>query len=594
MALTPVSWVVGIILIIEVVILGIAGFGTGALACTTGCTPLVTLQQQGFGPAELSMYVAISNPEQAAVTDAYSSGNSLYSTPVTMNLVVITNGTCSGNGGAGWAIGPGRDAGYWWIWITDQNGSQVPFQMANVTTSGSVGYGGAGPTQSWGSTYYYYSISQNSTSASEYCYPASAGFGYQATAGYPGHGYFTTSFDINGKYDDYDILHASFRTDVRYCNGYLGNGNQATQCQLSPTVNPDSYSASSVTATAGYGGGAQGQAYLRSGYAQLFAQQGVAYNGGQLLVPYVTGYAGPNAYTAEFLEGPCMPNPGSVIQSVSVPSSTAGVLTFNVPANLSRFVSPGSCPPPYTANTAQVWLFSPWQAAAVIWKQIVDISPNSAPGIPTLTGSDLSGHNPAQINDQYEVSITANYTNSSGKIAFFSVSGYYMAGESTPPVSSLYWIGGNPQGSQITGTCTGSVCSAVWSFQITQSAPITAIVSDVTNGSQQNQAVITIQVSAPTCQTCGTPSSHTNLQLWDEIAPWLLSAIFVTLGVFVATIPQVPPAVKGLAVLLGFVVPAALFAFGAYGVWFGTAPLSLLQPGATMWPGWLTLGATAG
>lgn len=544
---STIALVLAVALIADVVVFLGLGFGTGAL-CVVNCGP-PPLHQQTFGNSGLSMYVEVANPNQAAVTDAYSLGSSaMQSTSVSFDLHVFTNGSCGSNGGFGWYVNQGAGGTYGYFVIQMLNGSSaIPFEISNGTmgNGGHMAPGGSLTQLGFGPVFPYYTVSENSSKVSEYCYPS--GNGPLSSAQAPaGHVYFSSSFTLNGQYPDHAVLSIAFFSIITNCDGGVSGINGASQpasCNLGNLNNNGFSLTQQVSIT-----GAIGQGYLRSGFSELFPQQGVAFNGGSLLVPYVTGYAGASAYSAQFIEGPCMASPGKVLQTLSVPGSSAGVLKFEVPDGLSRAVSPSTCPAPYTPNTGQVWLFSAWTAQSVIWRQLVDISPSSAPGMPTLTATDQQGNSPAVVGDTLQITMSATYTNASGKIQYFQASAFYNAGESTPPVSSTYWVGANAQGVQLAATCSGGAsgtCSATWTFQIGQAAPVTAIIQDITNTSQGNQATIAIQVQIETCPgdpTCGSGPHHANSSLWQELGPWLLAVAIMlaaALGALLAPLPTI-------------------------------------------------------
>lgn len=563
----PVAIILVVALVVDVGAFFALGLGTHAL-CVVGC-PAQPLQQLTFQKGqEVSSFVQVSSSNPTS--DAYSlSSTSMLSTSVSFGLYINVNTTavgssqCSQQGAMD--IGQGADPGWWSIalWNGTSGQSNIPFQLANVNSAngGTLAYGPLAGGATWGPVFKYYTISENASSnVIQYCVTDLLGAHKYSGGG----GYYLTSFQLNGRYNDHSVLDIEFHQTVYFCNGNAFSYSAQPQTCRAPGQLISTYASSSII------GIARGTTYLLSGYSFLSPQQAVAYNGGTLAVPYVTGYDGGNTFKATFVYGPCRPNAGTEIQSVTLNQATTGVAVFNVPAGLSTSTSASSCAAPYSWNTMQVFLYSGYSLTAAIWRQLVDISPDSAPGVPTLTAVDQQGHAPAQVGDTIQLTFTAAYTIASGKISTFDIAGYYLAGESTPPVSSQYWIGGNPQGQQVTALCTGNAtsggsCSGSFSFSVTFSASVDVIVQDLTTTSQGNQNQVVVQVNPTGCSqpSCGSGGPPPATGPWQQFGPWLLAIAVILGAVLIALVLDVPTLFRAIIAGLPVGIVSALLWFGA-------------------------------
>jgi hypothetical protein len=504
-----------IALIVDLVVFFGVGFGTGSL-CTVaqaGCTPGGTLSQTTNGPGGIMFQVAFGQaPNNGFYTSDYNSNGT--STPISWNLqTFVGNNSCTQ--GPGWEVGSTFDYGWYQIFLTYQ-GSLLP-----IVAQGAAGLS-AGPSN--GNAYSYYTVSENSSATqSAYCY----GGGAQSSGG----SFYLTTIALQGTYQDYSVLHVRFFTETRYCNSAF-QFSRIPQCTLG---------GNSLGQTGSpWQGNAEGQIFVRSGYTAMFPQQGVAYNGGTLSVPYSTGYDAGTGYSMTFNYGPCRPNAMGVIQTLTLVQSTLGVATFNVPQGLAQLTNT-TCAPPFTYNEFYVILYSGQFPLAWISRQLVDVSPSTAPGVPQISLTDATGHSPAQVGDTIVMTFNASYTAAGGKISTFNVAGFYnVPGVPTPPVQAQYWIAGNAQGSNVAATCSGNasfgVCTGTYRFQLTYLDDVTVTVQDITTLNQGNQNVVTLQVTPSGCAsaTCnGLPAG-----LWQWVGPLtLVVAIALSVSLLVFWVP---------------------------------------------------------
>lgn len=399
----------------------------------------------------------------------------------------------------------------------------------------------------------------NSPIQEQYCF-GQYGLGgntYQSTAGVPT-GY-NRSFSLGGILPtDGSVLSVIYYTKILLCSTFnlpspppCQDGGQNVGCPGTCGI------ATALLVSA------ESQAYVRSGYSSINVPVGKYYNGGTLPVAYSTGFSGGGSWNLMFVT-PFARGPGTTVYSTSLPEASTGQINIPIPSNASQIPPSGPCTSASTCgwNTFSVQLFSPNFPVAFQSIPIL-ISPAYAPGTPTISANDLAGHNPFQVGDTVVFTLSATYTNTSGQIATFAVQAWYNGGESTPPVSQVWFALGTPATGQtvaakntmnsnasLGGNATGTV-----QLTLTQAFSISFQIDACTANAQCVQNLVTYQVVPAGTQNPGPNPAFSFLGTYGAVlilvivvAAAVLVAIFVPLPLWARIV--IPLAAVGLSLVV--------------------------------------------
>lgn len=530
---------IAVALVVDLALFFGIGFASGALSSVGG----ITVNHLTDGPGGLEFQVQVSGADANGFygSDYFPNGSSQ---PITFDTYVwVGNTSCSQQ--PAWLAGKG--AGSIWYTIT------VSFNGVAESIPG---------TQNG-----YLTISDNgSAQNSAWCY----GSGLSNSAG---GGFYQHTIWLPGNYSDDSVVTIESETVGAYCS-------TATSPQAACAVGGGSSGSGSGpwklydSPSCRFFGGCESPPYsqviLRSGYSALYQPQGTFFNGGQLPISYSTGYSVGQwkvCFQKPSLQG------GANIACNNVGSNTQGTTTFSIPANASS-PPPASCAVPCAWNLFQATLYNSLFPGAYVPSISIDISPQFMPGTPTITWVDNT-HTGGIIQQGDSITVTATATNPANSSKFGTINGmilgaYYAIGESTPPVSGSYWLGGNPHGTPMAVVANAGGATGTYTFTINMGgsgngAVITGTVTVVTTVAQTSQNSFSIQVTPGNCgsATCGNIAHG----VWQLVGPVLFAGAFILGTALLAAFGKGKPPLIFLPIVTTGVF-VVLFIFGWIQPWF--------------------------
>lgn len=510
----------GIALLVDVVALGGLAVGSGVLS-VTGPPPL---QNQPGGDACMSFSVSIQAAAPGVISSNWASGGLSNSISVGLSFTGLGNTKACANLLGISALDSWNDNGNSYFVATVTTSSGGP-ELFNATSNGG------------GQNHLSFSFN-TSNKYSTTCGPFLPTQTANGCVGSAANQLYSFTFSFSGGVADYSIL------SVRYFSATHPQGSGGN------FVTPFS---------------ALAQAYVRTGGATFLSVPQTAFNGGTVTATVSTGFDAGSGFQVQF-NYPSLRGGGQIASQSVSDNAVAVTVSFKVPSNASQ------SNPNLQFNEFQLSIYAP--AAQVAYQTVaIDISPQAAPGTPSLTYSDSSGNSPARVGDFISFGISARATNSSGPITSFLVWAWYLqpgqTATSLPAAGSSAWISsGSQSGQSVAASVNGANSTANYPIQITQAYNIEFQAQSASSTGQAAlyAATTTVQVIPANCQFTACISNAGGHPLWRAVAPFLLDGAIV-LGLAIVGVLLADMRILAVLVIAGIGVDVILHLV-AYSTWF--------------------------